>query len=201
MRHYEWINGNHMRIITFLEVFNQQVGAIGHGNVIDNVQYSNFIRSYNTTDTGNGVVREPGVLQAYDLQGFDFPWSSVRNRAFDLTRENGGILYQFHHWTRGDRKIVDGFILTARERPYEVIWKIKTGPTWASGTVLAAAESYISDAGDDRCSHPQDKIMTGQIYSWHDEPRKWDIFCNQCGRVLAYNALVREDYIDAEEEE
>ncbi len=111
-----WETPNKMKFESLHKTFNKQCMLIITGNQIGNVVYSNYVRSYYETES-NGHTFPEGHLQNYDLTenvvGDVLP-SDIREEIRELTRNDGGIVYHFHHWN-GDKRIDDGIVLTSND--------------------------------------------------------------------------------------
>ena len=150
----EWINGNHMKIDTPIKTFNDQVGGISTGNIIDSVEYGSYIRCWN--DKGRDLIdnqdgkkdRVPSELTKFDLQGFDPLPNSVWHWVIQYAKETDKsfILYQFHHWT-GKGKIVHGYVVTTRDHIH--VKTFITGPTYKSAGVIDECRRYICEDWED----------------------------------------------------
>ena len=147
----EWINGNHMKIDTPIKTFNDQVGEISTGNIIDSVEYGSYIRCWN--DLGRDLYdnqdgkkdRAPGVLTKFDLDGFEHLPNHVAQWVIKYAKETDKtfILYEFHHWSNG-RKVVHGYVVTT-SGDYLHVSTFVTGPTYKSYGVMAECRKYICE--------------------------------------------------------
>lgn len=146
MKKAEWVNGNHQRIDTGHKTFDRQIGGIGTGNVIDNVQFSSYVRPAREV-TCNGQHFEPGHLQNFDLRPFHekgMP-SYVDERVRKLANAHGGvILYAFRSWANG-REVIHGYVVTKRHESYEFLKSWVTGPTHKSWGVIETCKDYVSN--------------------------------------------------------
>lgn len=146
MKMLEWENPNKMRFASEHKTFNRQCRQIRPGNVMGDVQLSFYIRPYHETEC-NGLKFEKGELQGYDLGWFSVgdaelgaelePYMDEIRR---LTRENGGILYLFKHYTKGKR-MLDGLVLTSQKR--ELIKRWYLGRNWKARDAVDKATEYI----------------------------------------------------------
>ena len=148
MKKHTWDNPNKMHFESPHKTFNRQTQCISTGNVIANTQYSNYIRPYGETEC-NGFTNPPGHLQDWDLTknivASTLP-GQIREEIRQLTRENGGIVYNFHHW-KGDRRIDNGIVLTARDHKLVKIWYLN--PSWKAQAAIGEAVKYITNIEND----------------------------------------------------
>lgn len=110
-----WIHGNKARIETGYKSFDKYCVSIGQGNVWGCGQFSNFIRPKQEL-TCNGFTNPPGHLQDFDLKHYDNYQLHVciKMKVRELVNaNNGGILYCFYHYAKGQR-VIHGFILTSK---------------------------------------------------------------------------------------
>jgi len=119
MKPVRWRNSNHMQIDTGHKTFDQQCESLGTGNVYGTCQKSSYIRAYDETKC-NGFTSPPGQLRSFDLKQFkDIPFW-VCKEVEELTKSEGGILYEIRHWGKRvnhsdyKRKFIHGYILTHR---------------------------------------------------------------------------------------
>lgn len=122
MKTIVWDNPNKMHFESPHKTFNKQTRCISTGNVIGDTQTSFFIRPYYETEC-NGFTRPEGYLQNYDLKIFERLPAYIYNQVKDLTKDNGGILYDFHHW-QGNKKVTDGYVLTTTKHDFVKVWDI-----------------------------------------------------------------------------
>jgi hypothetical protein len=148
MKTITWDNPNKMHFESPHKTFNRQAELISTGNVIGTVQYSNYIRPYNELEC-NGFSFEAGHLQNYDLTknvvASILP-SHIREQVRKLTHDDGGIIYNFHHWN-GDKRIDDGFVLTT-SKPYKEYKLIKVwyvNNDWRAVEAVTEAIKYITN--------------------------------------------------------
>lgn len=106
---------NKMKMIinTGFKEFDKQTNYIGHGNVIANTQYSNYIRAYNETINPVGQEVEKGYLQKYDLQFFSDINQAIRKELTE-NKDMKFILYEFRIYRNGRKRVI-GHILTDTE--------------------------------------------------------------------------------------
>lgn len=113
MKKHTWDNPNKMHFESPHKTFNRQCRLISTGNQIGDVVCSNYIRPYNEVEC-NGFISSPGHLQDWDLtKNIVVLPCHIREEVRRLTHDNGGIIYNFHHWN-GNKRIDDGFVLTTR---------------------------------------------------------------------------------------
>lgn len=139
-----WINPNKMEFISAHKTFNRQVNYISTGNVVANTQYSNHVRAYGEIEC-NGFTNPPGHLQNWDLTKniVVMPYY-IREEVRKLTHENGGIIYNFHHWNR-DKRIDDGFVLTTQHDDYKLIKVWYVNSNWRAKAAVDEAIKYITN--------------------------------------------------------
>jgi len=153
MKKAEWINGNHQKLNTGLKAFDQQVGGLGIGNIIDNVQSSSFVRSWwdkgrdlcdNSGNLWGQNDRAPGVLFEFDMKFFYHIPEFVYDYMEELCKKKreSVILYDFHHYN-GDRRICDGYVIT--DQNHHLIKQFFTGPTSKSYGVILECSRYICE--------------------------------------------------------
>lgn len=146
MKKMTWENPNRMHFESPLKTFNRQCRCICTGNQICDVVYSNYIRPYSETEC-NGFTRPPGHLQNYDLTknivGDTLPYW-IREETRRLTHDDGGILYNFHHWN-GGRRVDDGFVLTSRHYEYRLIKVWYINHDWRAQAAVDEAVKYITN--------------------------------------------------------
>lgn len=142
MKVKQWATPNRMLFESEHKTFNKQTQLISTGNVWANTQYSGCIRGYYTTDC-NGHISELGHLQNYDMKQFNqyLPYH-VLQQIKELTKNNGGILYIFKHYSNG-RLIVDGAILT--DRQYKHIKSYYLGGSYKQDSIIDKAREYITE--------------------------------------------------------
>lgn len=142
MKKIVWANPNKMKFASPHQTFNRQTNCISTGNVIANTQYSNYIRPYHETEC-NGHQSPPGHLQNWDLTknivANTLP-HQLREEIRELTREKGGIVYNFHHW-HGDRRINDGIVLTTKEHDLVKVWYLNQN--WRAREAVSEALKYV----------------------------------------------------------
>lgn len=148
MKKHTWDNPNKMHFESPHRTFNRQTQCISTGNVIANTQYSNYIRAYSETEC-NGFDFALGHLQDYDLTknivASSLP-SHIREEIRRLTRENGGIVYNFHHWTftpKGEGRIDDGIVLTTRHDDHRLVKVWYLNQNWKAMAAVDEAVKYI----------------------------------------------------------
>ncbi len=142
MKVKEWATPNRMLFESEHKTFNKQTQLISTGNVCATTQYSGYIRSFYTTDC-NGHTSDLGHLQDYDMKQFiRFLPYHVLQQVKELTRDNGGILYVFKHYSNG-RLIVDGAILT--DRQYKHIKSYYIGNSYKQWSIVDTAKEYITE--------------------------------------------------------
>ena len=130
MKEKVWDNPNKMHFDSPHITFNKQCKLITTGNQIGNVIYSNCVRPFNEVEC-NGFTNPPGYLQNYDIE-------EVRK----LTHGNGGIVYNFHHWS-GSKRIDDGIILTTKDYELVKVWYINQN--WKARAAVDEAVKYITN--------------------------------------------------------
>jgi len=142
----EWENPNKMHFESAHKTFNRQCRLIRPGNTIGDVQLSFYIRPYHETEC-NGLKFKEGELQNYDLEWFSVGDAELGARlepCMDeirrLTKENGGILYLFKHYTKGKR-MLDGLVLTSQKR--ELIKRWYLNQNWKARDAVDKAIEYI----------------------------------------------------------
>ena len=141
MKDITWATSNRQEFNSPHKAFNRQVQAISTGNVIANTQYSNYIRPYNEVEC-NGHINEPGHLQTYDLTKMCTRLSGhILEQVRRLTHDNGGIIYDFHHWY-GERQVKDGYVLTTRDHQLVKTWYVN--PNWKAREAVNEAIKYIT---------------------------------------------------------
>lgn len=148
MKKHEWDNGNKMRFESPHKTFNRQTNCLSTGNVIANTQYSNYIRPYSEIEC-NGFTNAPGHLQNWDLTEnivSRMP-HHIREEIRQLTHDDGGIIYNFHHWGGGyhGKCIVDGFVLTTRHDDYKLIEVWYINRDWRAMGAVDEAIKYITN--------------------------------------------------------
>lgn len=146
MKKHVWDNDNKMHFESPHKTFNRQCTLITTGNHIGNVVYSNYIRSYHKTEC-NGFTNAPGHLQNWDLTKnivANVLPDYIRDQVRQLTHDEGGIIYNFHHWN-GERRIDDGFVLTTRDENYQLIkvWHVNTN--WRARAAVDEAIKYVTN--------------------------------------------------------
>lgn len=144
MRTIVWATPNRMVIDSGLRVFDRQVGAVGPGNRIGDCQHSGYVRAW--SETGDGEVFAPGVLQESDLKGFG---NLIDDRVRRLVARECGhrptILYFFFHHTRSGQRVVHGALLTeGHEGGHREIARL-VGDHPASAGVVSACAEYVSE--------------------------------------------------------
>lgn len=138
-----WRTTNRMQIDTGHKTFDSQCDCLSTGNVAGGVQHSSFIRAWTDTEC-NGVTRNPGHLQDFDLSSFKMPPYLLRT-VKELAREKPVILYEIRHW-RGKEKYIHGWIITdTGERGYRFLKMFRHGALWKSTMVLSKVAEYISE--------------------------------------------------------
>ena len=152
MKKKEWINSNHMKFDSPLKIFNRQIGGITTGNVVDNVEYGLYIRSWWELEC-NGFVNEPGHLFRFDIEGlakWQMPYY-IRDFMEKLMKERkqSVILYNFHHWTPSPkhynaRRIDDGWVATDPYHNHKEIKRWHIG-NWKQQAVLEEAIKYVTN--------------------------------------------------------
>lgn len=148
MKEKTWDNPNKMHFDSPHKTFNKQCTLISTGNQIGNVVYSNYIRPYGETEC-NGFTNPPGHLQDWDLTKnivVKLPYN-IREQVRNLTHDNGGIIYDFHHWNGGmgsfSKKIVDGFVLTTKDYKLIKVWYVNRD--WRARAAVDEAVKYITN--------------------------------------------------------
>ena len=146
MKKHEWDNPNKMRFESPHKTFNRQTNCLSTGNVIANTQYSNYIRPYGELEC-NGFTNPPGHLQDWDLTknivANTLP-HHIREEIRLLTHDDGGIIYNFHHW-QGDKRIDDGFVLTSQHDDYKLIKVWYVNKDWRAIAAVDEAIKYITN--------------------------------------------------------
>lgn len=146
MKEKVWGNPNKMHFDSPHKTFNKQCALISTGNQIGNVVYSNYVRPYGEVEC-NGFISEPGHLQDYDLTdnivGHTLS-QNIREEVRKLTHDNGGILYNFHHWN-GNKRIDDGFVLTTKDYELVKVWYVNKEWYWRSRWAVDEAVKYITN--------------------------------------------------------
>ena len=144
MKEKVWDNPNKMHFDSPLKTFNMQCRLITTGNQIGDVVSSNYIRPYGETEC-NGFTNPPGHLQNYDLTKnivILLYHIHIREKVRDLTHDNGGIIYDFHHWN-GSKRIVDGFVLTTKGHALVKVWYVNRN--WKARAAVNEAVKYITN--------------------------------------------------------
>lgn len=143
MKKHTWDNPDKMHFESPHKTFNRQCRLITTGNQIGDVVYSNYVRPYGETEC-NGFTNPPGHLQNYDLAKniVTLP-HHIREEVRKLTHNEGGIIYNFHHWNNG-RRIDDGFVLTSRHDDYRLIEVWYASQDWRARTAVDEAVKYIT---------------------------------------------------------
>lgn len=146
MKTKTWDNPNRMHFESPHKTFNRQCRYITTGNQIGDIVYSNYVRPYGETEC-NGFTNPPGHLQNYDLTknivAGTLPYH-IREKVRELTRDTGGIIYNFHHWNDGKR-IDDGFVLTTRHDDYKLIKVWYVNRDWRARAAIDEAVKYITN--------------------------------------------------------
>ena len=144
MKEKVWDNPNKMHFDSPHKTFNRQCSLISTGNQIGNVVYSNYVRPFNEVEC-NGFTNPPGHLQNYDLTKniVKLP-SDIKEQVRELTHDNGGIIYNFHHWS-GNKRIDDGFVLTTKDYKLVKVWYVNKGWYWRSRWAVDEAIKYITN--------------------------------------------------------
>lgn len=144
MKEHTWDNPNKMRFDSPHNTFNRQCRLITTGNQIGDVVYSNYVRPHGETEC-NRLTFEPGHLQDWDLTknivANTLPYH-IREEVRQLTHDDGGIIYNFHHW-KGDRRIDDGFVLTTEDYKLVKVWYINRN--WRAKAAVDEAVNYITN--------------------------------------------------------
>ncbi len=142
MKEKVWDNLNKMHFDSPHKTFNKQCSLITAGNQVGNVVYSNYVRPFSEVEC-NGFINEPGHLQNYDLTKsiVRLP-SNIKEEVRKLTHDNGGIIYNFHHWN-GDKRIDDGFVLTTKDYNLIKVWYINQN--WKAKAAVDEAVKYITN--------------------------------------------------------
>lgn len=149
MKKHEWDNPNKMHFESPHKTFNRQCRLITAGNQIGDVVYSNYVRPYGETEC-NGFTNPPGHLQNWDLTknivAKTLP-HHIREEIRQLTHDDGGIIYNFHHWSGGyhGRRIDDGFVLTTRHDDYKLIEVWYINKDWRAMGAVDEAIKYITN--------------------------------------------------------
>ena len=146
MKKHTWDNPNKMHFESPHKTFNRQCRLITTGNQIGDVVYSNYIRPYGETEC-NGFIRPPGHLQNWDLTRnivADTLPHQIREEIRKLTHNDGGIIYNFHHWN-GDKRVDDGFVLTTRHDDYRLIKVWYVNQDWRARVAIDEATKYITN--------------------------------------------------------
>lgn len=146
MKKHTWDNPNKMHFESPHKTFNRQCRLITVGNQIGDVVYSNYIRPYTMTTNPVGEEKPQGYLQNWDLTRnivADLP-HHIREEVKKLTRDTRGIIYNFHHWN-GDKRIDDGFVLTAGYDGYKLIKVWYINPDWRARGAVDEAIKYITN--------------------------------------------------------
>jgi hypothetical protein len=143
MKQAEWINPNKMLFESADKTFNRQCKVISRGNVWSDNQYSGYVRAYNNTEIGYNKTCKPGYLQEYDLKQFrQYLPQGILNYAKNQAIHNSVILYVFKHFN-GDRRIIDGAILTDDKYNHIKSWYL--GGNWKADSILDEARKYITN--------------------------------------------------------
>lgn len=146
MKNMTWDNPNKMHFESPHKTFNRQCRCICKGNQIGDVVYSNYVRPYGETEC-NGFTSPLGHLQNYDLTKnivADTLPCWIREKIRKLTHDDGGIVYNFHHWN-GDKCIDDGFVLTGRHQEYRLIKVWYVNSDWRAQAAVDEAVKYITN--------------------------------------------------------
>ena len=144
MKKAHWDTPNKMRFESPHKTFNRQCKLIVVGNQIGDVVYSNYVRAYSEIEC-NGFMNPPGHLQNWDLVSnivSNILPGDIREEVRELTREAGGIIYNFHHWNR-DTRIDDGFVLTTRNHKLIKVWYSTNN--WRARGAVDEAVKYITE--------------------------------------------------------
>lgn len=146
MKEKVWDSPNKMRFDSPHKTFNKQCSLITTGNQIGNVVFSNFVRPFSEVEC-NSVTFEPGHLQNYDLTkniiSNTLP-QDIREEIRKLTHDNGGIAYNFHHWS-GNKRIDDGIVLTTKDYKLVKVWYLAKSWYWRSRWAVDEAVKYITN--------------------------------------------------------
>ncbi len=146
MKKHTWDNPNKMHFESPHKTFSRQCRYITTGNQMGDVVYSNYIRPYGETEC-NGFTNPPGHLQDWDLTknivADTLPYH-ICEEIRKLTHDNGGIIYNFHHWN-GDRRIDDGFVLTTRHDDCKLIKVWYVNRDWRAQAAVDEAVKYIAN--------------------------------------------------------
>lgn len=130
------------------KTWDRQVGVLTTGNIISTGFAGRYVRSFRDVNTAfGGGNYEPGYLQGFDLNNFDYFWKSAKWVRGEVIKsltpiDGGGILYVFWHTNPNRKDTVHGFTLTDRE--HKLIKEWVTGPTQKSYAVIQFARPYIS---------------------------------------------------------
>lgn len=116
----------------------------GRGNVISDVQFSNYVRPFNETEC-NGYVRPEGYLRDFDLNHFKTLPINIREYIKFVTDNESVILYEVRHWN-GNTKVVHGYVITKCHRNnYKLVKKFYIGRTEKSRNVVDVFAQHISN--------------------------------------------------------
>ena len=179
MKKIEWATPNKMLIDTGHKTFDRQTNVIMTGNVIANTQHSGFIRAWQQTEV-NGLTRDPGHLQNWNLGGFQNIPAHVKKYIREQAHARSVILYRFFYHN-GRRAITHGWVVTTDN--HTLLRSFITGPTDKSRYVIQEVTQYIAD-----CPHRPERVCT-----WYAADGTLCAACYDCGQVLAGAAPALEE--------
>jgi hypothetical protein len=147
MKKIEWENEDKMVFESGHKTFDRQVAFVSTGNVISPCQLSTHVRAYAELSC-NGMMFEPGRLQAHDLGWFDSTGMPgyMRHWLVRTTAEEGAWVYRFSHYNSQGRRVVHGWVVT--DNQHRLLRKFYTGPTYKSWWVIDEAAKYVSKEQD-----------------------------------------------------
>lgn len=137
----KWDNANKMHFDSEHKTFNRQTNLITTGNAIMNTQTSFFVRPYNEAKNPVGEKVEKGAMQDYDLGQFTNLPSEVRDFVKGFAKTKSVILYDFHYYGKGDRRVTVGYVVT--DGNHRLVKKWSYGG-YKADSVIDEASKYVS---------------------------------------------------------